>query len=55
MDQNEKHALLAAVQRLPEWIRHDLGAKDSTMRIRAEEALAAMLGNALDQLPIQKA
>jgi hypothetical protein len=55
MDQNEKHALLAAVQRLPEWIRHDLGAKDSTIRIRAEEALAAMLGNTMDQLSAQKA
>jgi hypothetical protein len=55
MDQNEKHVLLAAVQRLPEWIRHDLGVKDRTIRIRAEEALAAMLGNAWEQLSAQKA
>jgi len=28
---------------LPEWIRSDLGAKDPNLRMRAEEALAAMI------------
>jgi hypothetical protein len=43
MDQTAKDLLLKAVTRLPEWIRHDLTAKDPVTRRQAEESLAAML------------
>jgi hypothetical protein len=35
------------VRRAPEWVRHDLLAKDPAGRQRAEEALAAMIAAAL--------
>ena len=43
MDQTAKDVLLKAVARLPDWMRHDLAAKDAALRTRAEEALAAGL------------
>ena len=33
--------------RAPEWVRHDLTAKDTQVRSRAEETLAAMISAAL--------
>jgi hypothetical protein len=47
MDQTAKDALHNALARLPEWLRHDLAAKDSAVRLRAEESLAAILIAAL--------
>jgi hypothetical protein len=49
MEQTTKDALLKAVVRLPDWIRHDLAAKDATLRLRAEESLAAMLADVVDR------
>ena len=45
---DQQHAVLTSVvQRAPEWIRHDLLAKEPGARQRAEEALAAMIAAAL--------
>ncbi len=41
--------ILQVLERAPQWIRHDLEAKDATLRIRAEETLAAMIANALQE------
>lgn len=41
--------ILRVVERAPQWIRHDLDAKDAVARIRAEESLAAMIADALDR------
>ena len=41
--------ILRVVERAPQWIRRDLDAKDPVARIRAEESLAAMIADALDQ------
>lgn len=43
--------LLAALERLPDWLRRDLAAKDAGVRRRAEEALAAMLTSVLETQP----
>ena len=43
MDQTAKDALNNALARMPEWLRHDLAAKDSAVRLRTEESLAAIL------------
>lgn len=32
----------------PDWLRQDLASKDSNLRARAEETLAAMIAAALD-------
>jgi hypothetical protein len=40
--------ILRVLERAPQWVRHDLGAKDEAIRTRAEETLAAMIANALD-------
>lgn len=37
----------AAVRHAPQWVRHDLLSPDAAIRVRAEETLAAMIGNAL--------
>lgn len=49
MTPQDKDALLAAIVRLPDWIRKDLAAKDATVRTRAEEELAAMLTGAIER------
>jgi len=41
--------ILAVLERAPEWVRHDLTAKDAAIRARAEETLAAMIASALGQ------
>jgi hypothetical protein len=48
MDQTAKDALNNALARMPEWLRHDLAAKENAVRLRAEESLAAILIAALD-------
>lgn len=40
--------ILRVVERAPQWIRHDLDSKDAVARIRAEEALSAMIADALN-------
>jgi hypothetical protein len=41
-------AIIAHVlDRAPQWLRHDLAAKDAVARQRAEETLAAMIADAL--------
>lgn len=41
--------ILRVVERAPEWMRRDLDSKDAVVRIRAEEALAAMIADALNK------
>lgn len=48
MDDRTKQSIAAVISRMPEWIRHDLVAKDVAIRARAEETLAAMIASALD-------
>lgn len=43
MDETAKTHILRVIQRMPEWIRHDLGSKDAGVRARAEETLIAMI------------
>ena len=49
MNQAAIGLLARTVTRLPDWIRHDLAAKDSTVRLRAEETLVAMIANVLSE------
>lgn len=51
MDQTTKDALLKVIARLPDWIRHDLAGKDAGLRLRAEEALAAILADFIERDP----
>lgn len=39
--------VLRAVERVPQWVRRDLESKDHVARIQAQEALAAMIADAL--------
>lgn len=48
MNDRARDIIAATVARIPEWIRHDLVAKDVAVRTRAEETLAAMIAGALD-------
>lgn len=44
----ETLAIIAhVIDRAPQWLRHDLAAKDVAARRRAEETLAAMIADAL--------
>lgn len=44
----ETLAIIAhVIDRAPQWLRHDLAAKDVGPRRRAEETLAAMIADAL--------
>ena len=47
MDEEMKGIILGVIERAPQWIRHDLAAKDVATRARAEETLAAMIADAL--------
>lgn len=47
MDDTLQTTINAVIARAPEWIRHDLLSKDASIRIRAEETLAAMIANAI--------
>jgi len=35
--------LASAIERMPRWLRHDLGSPDAALRQRAEESLLAMI------------
>ena len=48
MNDTTSALILRVIERAPQWVRHDLGAKDEAIRTRAEETLAAMIANALD-------
>ncbi len=48
MDQETKAIISSTVARMPEWIRHELIAKDVALRTRAEEALAMIIIGALE-------
>lgn len=48
-------AILRVVERAPQWIRRDFDAKDTVARVRAEESLAAMIADALEQRPTERA
>ncbi|WP_286772891.1 DUF6771 family protein [Sphingomonas sp. 66-10] len=39
--------ILAAVERAPQWVRHDLSSAEATIRTRAEEAMAAIIAQML--------
>lgn len=39
--------ILLVIERAPQWMRRDLEAKDAVVRTQAEEALAAMIADAL--------
>jgi len=47
MDEKIKATILRVIERAPQWLRHDLESKDAAARGRAEETLAAMIGDAL--------
>lgn len=47
MNEETKAIILSVVERTPQWLRHDLVAKDESARTRAEESLAAMIADAL--------
>jgi len=47
MESNVYRDMCAVIARLPEWIRAELSSKDTAARLRAEEALAAIVVNAL--------
>ena len=51
MTDEQKVAILAAVERTPDWVRRDLAGKDEAGRGRAEESLAAIIANALEREP----
>lgn len=53
MSEHMQAAILAVIERAPQWIRHDLTAKDAAARIRAEESLAAMIVDAIRQVDRQ--
>jgi hypothetical protein len=47
MNDTTSAIILRVIERAPQWVRHDLGAKDEAIRTRAEETLAAMIASAL--------
>ena len=44
------NTILQVIERTPQWVRHDLEAKDTVIRARAEETLAAMISAALQDI-----
>ncbi|HUD91792.1 DUF6771 family protein [Sphingobium sp.] len=47
MDEKTNSTILRVIERAPQWLRHDLEAKEAGVRARAEETLAAMIADAL--------
>lgn len=47
MNHDPNATVLAVIAKAPEWLRLDLVARDAISRARAEEALGAMIANAL--------
>ncbi|WP_170065968.1 MULTISPECIES: DUF6771 family protein [Sphingomonadaceae] len=52
MDYPFTTTILQVIERAPQWVRHDLEAKDAAIRARAEETLAAMISAALQDMQI---
>jgi hypothetical protein len=50
MNDQMKTAIVEFLARMPDWIRRDIASKDRPARTRAEEALAAMIVNAIGQI-----
>lgn len=48
MNDTTSATILRVIARAPQWVRHDLEAKDDAIRTRAEEMLAAMIANTLE-------
>jgi hypothetical protein len=44
---DDLQTLISVMARTPEWMRHDLSAKEPAIRTRAEEALAVIIASAL--------
>ena len=49
MNNDFQAVITATIARAPEWIRQELLWKEKATRARAEEALAAMIADALQQ------
>lgn len=49
MTEAEKLLVARAIARAPQWVRHDLCAKDAAVRVRAEETLVALIINGLEK------
>jgi hypothetical protein len=47
MDEKTNSTILRVIERAPQWLRHDLEAREPAARARAEETLAAMISDAL--------
>jgi len=47
MNEQTKALVSEVIERLPQWTRHDLAARDPAVRARAEETLAAMIADRL--------
>ena len=54
MNNGLEEQIRAMLERAPRWIKSDL-LKDGPERVRAEEALAAMIATALEPAPPEKA
>lgn len=50
MNETLNNTILQVIERTPQWVRHDLEAKDAAIRNRAEETLAATIAAALGEL-----
>jgi hypothetical protein len=49
MSDNRIAKLAKAIEKLPQWLRHDLNASDLNARERAHEALVAIIVDALGE------
>jgi hypothetical protein len=49
VDNTTSAVILCVIKRAPQCIWHDLDTKDQAIRTRAEEALAALIANALGE------
>jgi len=49
MTDNLQSVITATIARAPDWVRQELLSKEKTIRVRAEEALAAKVAAAIQQ------
>ena len=47
-DHDHRASIAAAIEKLPQWVRHDLSATDAIVRARAEETIAARIKAAIE-------
>ncbi len=47
MSNTLRATITAVIARAPEWVRHELVSKEASTRARAEEALGAIIADAL--------